>query len=136
LQANGTFVDTSWPMPPIHLNLLPGGKLLFWARDKSSDGTGYDIQGCTTARVWDPFYRTFTNVDNTRTNLFCGGHSFLPDGRLLVTGGHNILASNRAAEGMGSSMAWAAARFFLRLVIPTPCLSSLISTSMAPARWS
>jgi len=102
LQENGTFVDTSWPIVPIHINLLPNGKLLFWARDKSSDGTGFDIQGFTTARVWDPFYKTFTNANNTRTNLFCSGHSFLPDGRLLVTGGHNILASNRAAEGMGS----------------------------------
>jgi hypothetical protein len=102
LQENGTFIDTSWPMPPIHVNLLPNGKLLFWARDKSSDGSGFDIQGFTTARVWDPHYRNFTDANNSRTNLFCSGHSFLPDGRLLVTGGHNILASNRAAEGMGS----------------------------------
>jgi hypothetical protein len=101
-QENGTFVDTSWPIPPIHINLLPNGKLLFWARDKSSDGLGFDIQDFTTAHVWDPFYRTFTGANNGRTNLFCSGHSFLPDGRLLVTGGHNILTTNRTAEGMGS----------------------------------
>ena len=26
-------------------------------------------------------------MTNTKTNLFCSGHTFLPDGRLLVTGG-------------------------------------------------
>lgn len=102
LQENGSFVDTSWPMPPIHVNLMPNGKLLFWARDKSADGLGFDIQGFTTARVWDPHYRNFTAVNNNRTNLFCSGHSFLPDGRLLVTGGHNIRAAEPTAEGMGS----------------------------------
>jgi hypothetical protein len=102
LQGNGTSVDTSWPIPPIHINLLPNGKLLFWGRDKSTDGQGWDIQGSTTARLWDPFYKSFSAADNGRTNLFCSGHSLLPDGRLLVAGGHNILASNRLAEGMGS----------------------------------
>ena len=28
------------------------------------------------------------NDGTTNANLFCSGHAFLPDGRLLVAGGH------------------------------------------------
>lgn len=101
LQSNGTFVDP-WPMTPVHINLLPNGKLLFWGRDKSADSQGWDIEGSSMARVWDPFYKDFAMVNNTRTNLFCSSHSFLPDGRLLVAGGHEVLEANRAVEGLGS----------------------------------
>ncbi len=112
--SGGSTVDNSWadqPVP-IHISLLPNGKLLFWGRDKrvGTDGEIYDDQGRTTARVWDPFYRTFqvANLEgpagdlNSKTNLFCSGHSFLPDGRLFVSGGHNILLSHPLMEGMGS----------------------------------
>jgi galactose oxidase len=37
-------------------------------------------------------------ADGTKVNLFCSGHSFLPDGRLLVVGGHQ-------ADGDGLSQA-------------------------------
>ncbi len=33
-------------------------------------------------------YDGMLRVANSTTNLFCSGHSFLPDGRLLVSGGH------------------------------------------------
>ena len=33
-------------------------------------------------------YDGMQRVANSTTNLFCSGHSFLPDGRLLVAGGH------------------------------------------------
>ena len=102
LQSGGSSVDTSWPVTPVHINLLPNGKFLFWGRDKAADGSGFDIEGFTTVRLWDPFYRTFLAVDNTRTNLFCSGHSLLPDGRLLVAGGHEVLESKPLAEGLGS----------------------------------
>lgn len=77
----------TWPIPPVHASVLPNGKLLFWGRDKQG---GFDVSGGSNAYVWDPFYDKFTLVRNTTTNLFCSGHSFLPDGKLLVTGGHNI----------------------------------------------
>jgi hypothetical protein len=126
LQTGTSTVDSSWSTQPlpVHLSLLPNGRLLFWGRDKrllynTSSGKNeyYDDYGYTTARVWDPFYRIFTNVDlgsvsdnpRTKTNLFCSGHSFLPDGQLLVTGGHRTAdefglgESYRLGEGMGSS---------------------------------
>jgi galactose oxidase-like protein len=65
-----------WPIVAIHTHVLPNGKVLAWS-------FGQNIV------VWDPAVPgTFTPVPNSRTNVFCGGHSFLPDGRLLVTGGH------------------------------------------------
>lgn len=102
VQSDGTTVDKSWPVTPVHINLLPNGKFLFWGRDKAPDGSGFDIEGFTTVRLWDPFYRDFLEVNNTRTNLFCSGHSFLPDGRLLVAGGHEVLESRPLNEGLGS----------------------------------
>lgn len=81
----------SYPVP-IHSSLLPDGRLLFWGRDK--DSLGRDVWGNSQAYTWNPANNTFAAVPNTRTNLFCSGHSFLPDGRLLVTGGHNVPVDN------------------------------------------
>ncbi|HEU5303721.1 MAG TPA: galactose oxidase early set domain-containing protein, partial [Gemmatimonadales bacterium] len=63
-----------WPIIAVHLNLLPNGKVLSWGEV----GDPY---------VWDPSAKSFTVVP-VATELFCAGHAFLPDGRLLVTGGH------------------------------------------------
>ena len=38
-------------------------------------------------QVWDPATGDFTAVPSPSL-LFCAGHAFLPDGRLLVAGGH------------------------------------------------
>jgi len=64
----------AWPMVAVHLQLLPNGKVLSWGR-------------YGTPNVWDPASGDFTAVPSPAL-LFCAGHSFLPDGRLLVTGGH------------------------------------------------
>ena len=70
----------------IHTHVLPNGKVLFWTRDQSG---GVDVLGHSQAYVWDPATGGLTGFPfNATTNLFCSGHSFLPDGRLLVTGGH------------------------------------------------
>ena len=82
-----------WPTVPVHISLLPDGRLLFWGRDKETNGD--DVVGRSNAYVWSPNYSTAGLYDgpintypNTTTNLFCSGHSFMPDGRLIVTGGH------------------------------------------------
>jgi hypothetical protein len=67
----------SWPVNNIDIVLLPNGKLLLWPRN-----------GGNQARVWDPSNNSFTPVPLPTMNLFCTGHAFLGDGRLLVTGGH------------------------------------------------
>lgn len=68
-----------WPVVAIHLSLLPDGHVLSW-------GLAGDPQ------IWDPATGNFTAVASP-AELFCAGHSFLPDGRLLVSGGH--IASDR-----------------------------------------
>jgi Domain of unknown function (DUF1929) len=64
----------SWPVVAVHLHLLPNGRVLSWGRVGA-------------ATLWDPATGEFAAVPST-TMLFCSGHNFLADGRLLVTGGH------------------------------------------------
>jgi hypothetical protein len=66
-----------WPIVAIHTHVLPNGQVLAWPRD-----------GGRQAMIWDPATDAFRAVPNLVTNVFCTGHSFLPDGRLLITGGH------------------------------------------------
>ena len=64
----------AWPIVALHLNLLSNGKALSWGKY----GDPY---------LWDPATNDFTALSNPYW-LFCAGHSFLPDGRLLAAGGH------------------------------------------------
>lgn len=65
-----------WPVVAVHLHLLPSGQLLSWGRAKFGE-----------PHLWDPVTGGFSVVPSA-TDLFCSGHAFLADGRLLVTGGH------------------------------------------------
>jgi galactose oxidase len=64
----------SWPSVAVHLHLLPNGRVLSWGKIGAP-------------ALWDPTTGEFAAALST-TMLFCSGHSFLADGRLLVTGGH------------------------------------------------
>jgi hypothetical protein len=93
---------------PLHISLLPNGKLLYWGRDKVTNGPNLeDVSGFSNTYVVDPqfFFNDplghTTTYPNTTTNLFCSGHSFLPDGRLLVTGGHEKDSAFPFVEGLG-----------------------------------
>lgn len=100
---------------PVHISLLPNGKLLYWGRDKETifnpqtmQDELQDVNGRSNAYVVDPqffFNNPIANTaiyPNTSTNLFCSGHSFLPDGRLLVAGGHDKNPHHPFAEGLGA----------------------------------
>jgi hypothetical protein len=63
-----------WPVVAVHLHLLPNGRVLSWGR-------------VGTPQVYDPVDGSSTEAPTT-TMVFCAGHTFLPDGRLLVSGGH------------------------------------------------
>jgi hypothetical protein len=86
-----------WPDVAIHLHLLPDGKVLSYADDDHADfyTKGTRLAGSTRAFIVtlpngaNPSLATWWEVPNTRTNLFCSGHSYLPDGRLLIMGGHD-----------------------------------------------
>jgi PKD repeat protein len=63
-----------WPSVAIHLSLMPNGTVLSWGL------LGPPV-------VWDPETGQFSEVPS-QEELFCAGHSLLPDGRVLVSGGH------------------------------------------------
>jgi Domain of unknown function (DUF1929) len=88
------------PVPPgfrvnaIHAALLSTGKVLIVAgsgnnRDNFEAGTFRSV-------LYDPARDTFTEVP-TPTDVFCAGHTFLPNGNLLIAGGtksYEVLAKN------------------------------------------
>ncbi len=66
------------PFFPVHTHLLPNGKVMFWGGDS--------IYG-DNAHLWDPETAAITPLSQAGFDIFCSGHSFLADGRLLVAGG-------------------------------------------------
>lgn len=72
---------------PIHSVLLPTGKVMYWEngltpQERSAGLIPNEI------RLWDPFTGAITIPALPGYDIFCAGHSLLPDGRLLITGGH------------------------------------------------
>jgi hypothetical protein len=67
----------NWPMVAVHAEMLPTGDVLGW--------TDYTINGG--AQIWRRATNTFTDKDYSTTSLFCSGHAYMADGRLLVVGG-------------------------------------------------
>jgi hypothetical protein len=98
-----TSVQGQWSEPfslgnvAVHAHLLPNGKVLYWGRRKEAGSTVFSTLNeheCFPF-VWDPATNTSkptgnrpTLADGTSVNLFCSGHTFLADGRLMVIGGH------------------------------------------------
>jgi galactose oxidase len=80
------------PNVAIHTHVLPNGKVLFWGRRDEPTGS-MDEHECT-PYIWEPGTGELSptpqprRADGAKVNLFCAGHAFLPDGRLLVVGGH------------------------------------------------
>jgi hypothetical protein len=69
-----------WPIVAIHAHLLPNGKVLTFGRMHENPA------------MWNPGAPgsggSFESPGHPG-DLFCSGHSLLPDGRLLVAGGHS-----------------------------------------------
>jgi len=97
----GPVVDL--PVVPIHTHLLPTGRVLFWDREHLA--AGWD----PTPRLWDPESGAITTTPPAPYQVFCGGHTFLADGRLLVAGGHisDFIGESRAAVYDPFNNSWA-----------------------------
>ena len=68
----------------VHVALLNTGKVLIVA-GSGNNQTDFD-SGTFKTLLYDPVNGK-TKLIYTPTDLFCGGHTFLPDGRLIVAGG-------------------------------------------------
>ncbi|MEU4897826.1 kelch motif-containing protein [Streptomyces sp. NPDC044780] len=77
-------VPEEYRINTIHAALLHTGKVLLLA------GSGNNAKNFAAKSfrsvLWDPARNTYTNIP-TPQDLFCSGHSQLPDGKLLVAGG-------------------------------------------------
>ena len=73
-------LEPNLPFFPIHDHVLPDGKVMMWPGDQGINGDD--------PRTWDPATGTVTTLPKAGFDIFCSGHSFLPDGRLFVAGGH------------------------------------------------
>jgi fibronectin type 3 domain-containing protein len=65
----------TWPYRAVNAHLLPTGKVMFW-------------EYADVPQLWDPSTGSITPAAQAGYNIFCSGFSFLPDGGLLVVGGH------------------------------------------------
>jgi hypothetical protein len=69
------------PAKGIHATVLPTGKVLWFSYPVAAVGSD--------AWLWDPQTGVTTNASLTvQRDIFCVAQSFLPDGRLFLTGGH------------------------------------------------
>lgn len=82
----------------IHTHVLPDGKVLSWEGHNlntfanpslhTSHAYTWDSNKSSRTASGDAYPNVYDHSDNEDSNIFCSGHAFLPDGRLLVAGGH------------------------------------------------
>ncbi|MBF6568292.1 MAG: DUF1929 domain-containing protein [Candidatus Binataceae bacterium] len=78
--------DSPWPTVGVSLAVLPDGRISTWGEDIPAPGT----TAFNTFIVTIPSGSTDTSAVQTlviNDDMFCGGFTFLPDGRLIVVGG-------------------------------------------------
>lgn len=89
LSINGQWGSViAWtPHIPVTAATLPDGRLLtFSSNQRTTFPSGVEF---TYAAVWNPATGAFTEINNNRHDMFCGGTAMLPDGRVLINGGRN-----------------------------------------------
>jgi len=82
-----------WPFIPIHMGLLPDGRVMnYGSTDPQTGAIYYD--------VWDPSRGGGGDAhlilpNQTNTDILCSGLGLLTDGRLLITGGDTTIGDVR-----------------------------------------
>jgi hypothetical protein len=87
-------VPTRFRINAVHAALLYTGKVLIIA-GSGNDRGNFDA-GRFESLLWDPQTDNFKLI-KTPVDMFCGGHAFLPDGKLLIAGGthrYELLGNN------------------------------------------
>ncbi|MCW5632879.1 MAG: putative Ig domain-containing protein [Rubrivivax sp.] len=89
-----------WPLIPLHVTLLPDGRVLGYGTDTNGIQTGLFVYS-----VWDPVsntHQTFTN--STGTDLFCSSPLLLPGGEgVTIAGGDNWTGTSTTNTGNNNS---------------------------------
>ena len=92
-----------WPIIPIHMALLPGGRVLSYGTDQTGAQGAQLIYD-----VWNPSLGNGTNAhttlpNGTKTDIFCGAQSLIAEGpsvptsptrNMLITGGDSIVSGD------------------------------------------
>jgi len=85
--VTGTFGPViQWPIIPLHMCLLPDGRVMSYGTDTSGNQGAQLIYD-----VWNPALGTGTNAhsvlpNTTSTDLFCSGQAVMTNGNVLITG--------------------------------------------------
>ena len=102
------------PVVMTHVNVLPDGKVLAWGgrMDVGPTPTASPLStpNRSIVQVWDPAAScpgcvTQTILGPEFENIYCSGHSFLPDGKLLVSGGTPVVAQSGTGYQYGINKA-------------------------------
>ncbi len=77
----------------IHTTLLPNGDVLTWPHAYNYFlATHHAAPFTPNIMLWDPSTNQYLHMRLPTSNIFCSGSTFLPDGKLLVLGGHGPAA--------------------------------------------
>ena len=113
----------TWPIIPIHVVLLPDGRVMNYGTDALGQQGAQLIYD-----VWDPSMGTGTNAhlvlpNTTHTDLFCGAQSVMLSGKVLTSGGDLTVGGVRNSANNNTT-------------IFSPTANTLTeNTPMTYARW-
>ena len=73
-----------WDIVPLHMSLMTNGKIFAWGKTDVADTMGMP-------RIWDPAAGPPSGLPAIHVDdmLFCAGLALMPDGRLMLSGGHH-----------------------------------------------
>jgi hypothetical protein len=77
----------------IHMTVLPNGEVLTWPHNYNYFlATNHAAPSTPNLLLWDPTTNQYQHMNLPQSNIFCSGSTWLPDGRLMVLGGHGKAA--------------------------------------------